>query len=134
MITISINLQTDLTIAWDCWTNPLHIINWNFASADWCCPKATNNLVIGGKFSYTMADKNSEMRFDFSGIYTKIEYLKIINYTTDDNRLVEINFSEKDNLVTIIQKFEHENVHPKDFQKNGWQAILDNFKKYVETI
>ena len=133
MIIIKTSVNAPLKKAWEYWTQPQHIINWNFASDDWHCPKAENNLNIGKEFSYTMATKNGEMSFDFQGIYTNINEFTLIEYEISDGRKVIISFKEIENNVEITESFEPENIHPEELQQQGWQAILDNFKKYVES-
>jgi uncharacterized protein YndB with AHSA1/START domain len=133
MIIVKTSVNAPLKKAWEYWTQPQHIINWNFASDDWHCPKAENNLNIGKEFSYTMATKNGEMSFDFQGIYTNINEFTLIEYEISDGRKVIISFKEIENNVEITESFEPENIHPEELQQQGWQAILDNFKKYVES-
>ncbi len=133
MIIVKTSIKSSLEKVWEYWTQPQHIMNWNFASDEWHCPKAENNLNVGEKFSYTMAAKNGEMSFDFQGIYTKINDFSQIEYEISDGRKVIITFEELENEVEITESFDPENIHPEEFQQQGWQAILDNFKKYIET-
>jgi uncharacterized protein YndB with AHSA1/START domain len=133
MITVKTTINASLEKVWDFWTKPEHVINWNFASDDWHCPKAENNLKIGEKFCYTMAAKNGEMSFDFEGEYTEIETHKLIKYKLEDDRRIIIQFEQNQDLVTIIESFDPENENSLELQQNGWQAILDNFKKYIES-
>ena len=133
MIIVKTSVKASQKKAWEYWTQPQHITNWNFASDDWHCPKAENNLNIGKEFSYTMAAKNGEMSFDFQGIYTNINEFTLIEYEISDGRKVIISFKEIENEVEITESFEPENIHPEELQQQGWQAILDNFKKYVES-
>ena len=72
MIQVETQIQTSLEIVWDCFTNPKHIVHWNFASPDWHCPKATNDLIEGGEFHYTMAAKDGSFEFDFWGTFQQI--------------------------------------------------------------
>lgn len=132
-ITIQAVVNAPIEIVWDLWVQPEHIVRWNAASDDWHTPKATNNLKVGGKFSSTMAAKDGSMSFDFEGTYTSVKENKHIAYTLADGRTVEVFFTEdEDENTKIVETFEPEGVHPADFQKQGWQAILNNFKKYVE--
>lgn len=133
MIIVKTSIKSSLEKVWEYWTQPQHIMNWNFASDEWHCPKAENNLNVGEKFSYTMAAKNGEMSFDFQGIYTNINDFSQIEYEISDGRKVIITFEELENEVEITESFDPENIHPEEFQQQGWQAILDNFKKYIET-
>ncbi len=134
-ITIEVTVKSSVEKVWGYWTEPQHITNWNYASDDWCCPKAVNNLVVGGRFSYTMAAVDGTNSFDFSGVYTQIERLKKINYKLDDNRQVQIIFEKNSESTTkIIENFEIESENSEKLQRDGWQAILNNFKKYSESL
>lgn len=132
MITVKTAVTTSIEKAWDFWTNPKHITKWNNASDDWHCPKATNDIKTGGKFNFTMAAKDNSMRFDFEGTYTNIIEFKLIEYTIVDGRKVKISFEETQNGIEIIESFEPETMNPEDLQRQGWQSIIDNFKKYAE--
>jgi uncharacterized protein YndB with AHSA1/START domain len=133
MITVKTSVKASLEKAWDYWTKPEHVMNWNFASNDWHCPKAENNLKVGEKFSYTMAAKNGEMSFDFEGEYTEIETHKLIKYKLEDDRKIIVQFEQNQDNVTITESFDPENENSLELQQNGWQAILDNYKKYIES-
>jgi uncharacterized protein YndB with AHSA1/START domain len=120
--------------------NPAHITGWNFASDDWECPQASSNLEEGGTFSYTMAAKDGSASFDFTGTYTNVVLNELIEYDMDKApneeipRHVKIEFIETSSGVKIIETFDTENENPIEMQRGGWQAILENFKKYVEKI
>lgn len=131
-ITVRTSTKESLEKAWDYFTKPEHIVNWCFASDDWHCPKATNDLKTGGTFSTTMASKDGAMSFDFGGTYSEVIPLKKYTYTIEDGRKVTLKFNVIDNTVIITENFEPENSNPLDMQRDGWQAILDNYKKYLE--
>lgn len=134
MITVSTVIKNK-TVAqvWDYFTNPKHVIHWNFASDDWHCPKAENELEVGKSFTYTMAAKNGEMSFDFTGIYTEIEHLSKISYVLADERKIFITFTETENGIEVVEKFDPETENSEELQQTGWQMILNNFKKYIES-
>lgn len=132
MIQIQTEIQAGLQEVWNCFTQPEHIVNWNFASDDWHCPKATNDLRADGKFSYSMASKDGQYSFDFLGTYKQVDPMKLINYILDDGREVVVRFETRDGYVLIIEEFEPESQNPIEMQQQGWQAILDNFKHYTE--
>ena len=125
-------INAPLSKVWNYWTNEAHIANWNFASSDWHCPTATNNLVVGGEFHYTMASKDNAMNFDFWGTYKKVEFEKQIEIVLGDNRQMRVTFDIADNGILVTEYFEPEQQNPVEMQQAGWQMILDNFKKYVE--
>ena len=135
MKTIEISTVVDSSIekAWTYWTEPEHIQNWTFASPDWHCPKAESELKEGGRFSSRMEAKDGSMGFDFGGNYTKIVPNSTLEYTLDDGREVTIKFSEDNGKTKIVETFEPENQNPLNLQRQGWQAILNNFKIYVES-
>lgn len=132
MITVTVNIDAPIEKVWNYFTQAEHIINWNFASSDWHCPKAENDLTVNGLFKYTMAAKDGSFSFDFWGNYTQIENHKTIAYTMGDGRKAILHFLENDNKTEIIEMFEAETQNPEEMQQVGWQAILNNFKNYVE--
>lgn len=133
-ITIETTVNSDIDTVWNIWTAPEHIKHWNNASPDWHTPKAENDLRKGGKFSSRMEAKDGSLGFDFGGTYNEVVPNKRIKYTLEDGRKVDIAFAKANNRVTITEIFEPESQNPVDMQQQGWQAILNNFKKYVESI
>ncbi|OOQ61558.1 SRPBCC family protein [Mucilaginibacter pedocola] len=134
-ITIEAVINAPVEIVWDLWVQPEHIVKWNAASDDWHTTKATNDPKTGGKFSSTMAAKDGSMSFDFEGVYSLVKEYKHIAYAMPDGRKVEVTFTsgeEDDETTKVVETFDPEGTHPPEFQKQGWQAILNNFKKYVE--
>lgn len=134
VITVETILKAPLLKVWDCWNNPQHIVHWAFASDDWEAPHAENDLRVDGKFKTTMAAKDKSQSFDFTGRYTTVKEHELIEYTADDGRHVKVEFNEVPEGINLIETFEPENENSEEKQKSGWQAILDNFKKYVESI
>jgi uncharacterized protein YndB with AHSA1/START domain len=134
MLTVKCMVDASIEEVWKFWTTPEHITQWNKASEDWYTPYAENDLRVGGKFKFTMASKDGTMSFDFEGEYTKVENHSLIEYKLGDDRKIDIYFISLDNEVEIIESFDPENVNSEEMQRQGWQAILDNFKKYVEGL
>ena len=132
MITVSVNISATLEKVWDFWTNPKHIVNWYFASPDWHCPKAENNLQLGKSFNYRMEAKDGSFGFDFEGEYTKIIDYQLIEYILGDDRIVITTFEKQENSIKITQKFDPETENTLELQQQGWQMILENFKKSVQ--
>ena len=132
MITINAIVNAPIEKVWDYWTTPAHIMQWNNASDDWHTPAAENDLRVEGKFSSTMAAKDGSFSFDFGGTYTAVEKHKLIEYVLDDGRKVEIQFSSNGVETSITESFDPETQNPHEMQQAGWQAILNNFKKYTE--
>jgi len=131
-ITVEAIIKAPVEKVWKFWTGPEHITQWCNASNDWHAPYADNDLRVGGKFKTTMAARDGSVSFDFEGVYTSIIEHKIIEYAMTDGRKVEVIFSGKGNETKITETFDAENIHPHEVQRGGWQAILDNFKKYTE--
>ncbi len=132
IIQIETIILAPVEVAWHYFNDPEHIVHWNNASPDWHTPHAENNLQVGGNFSYTMAAKDGSFSFDFWGTYDVIEENKLIKYTLGDSRKVTVEFVSVEDDSKIIETFESEKENSIELQKNGWQAILNNFKKYVE--
>jgi len=131
-ITVETEVNAGIKKVWDYWTNPLHIVHWNFASDDWHCPSAENDPRVGGSFKYNMASRDGKFSFDFEGIYNEIETEKMIAYELGDGRRVTILFTDLGNKSKIVETFDPENTNPMEMQRGGWQSILDNFRKYTE--
>lgn len=131
-ITVQTTIQAPMEKIWEYWTNPEHVMQWNAASDDWHTPNGTNDLRVGGQFSFHMEAKDQSAGFDFGGTYTDIEHQAKIAYKMEDGREVTITFEQKGDTTTITETFDAENENSPEIQGQGWQAILDNFKKYVE--
>jgi uncharacterized protein YndB with AHSA1/START domain len=131
-ITIASTVAAKPDKVWQCWTDPKHITQWNFASDDWCCPSANNDLKAGGKYRARMEAKDGSFGFDFEAIYDEIDEFKKIVYTMTDGRKVVTLFEDERDSTTVTTTFDAEDQNSIDMQRDGWQAILDNFKKYVE--
>lgn len=132
------NISVETTIGapvdqvWKCWITPEDIVQWNNASDDWYTPKADNDLKEGGEFVFKMESRDGSFSFDFSGTYQKIEDKKLLEYALIDGRKVSVAFEESDSKTKVTETFEPEEDNSVETQQEGWQAILDNFKKYVE--
>jgi uncharacterized protein YndB with AHSA1/START domain len=132
-VTVEANIHAPIERVWEMWTKPEHIIKWNNASDGWHSPKAENDLREGGKFMCRMEAKDGSAGFDFAGTYDEVAGEDFISYTMDDGRKVEVSFEDEGNGKThITETFETEDQNPVEMQREGWQAILNNFKKYVE--
>jgi uncharacterized protein YndB with AHSA1/START domain len=132
-ITVETAVKAPVEKVWKIWTAPNHITKWSHAMDDWHTPFAENDLRVGGKFLSRMEAKDGSVGFDFGGIYDQVKTNELIEYTLGDGRKVVINFTVKGNETRVVITFDAENTNPIEMQRNGWQAILNNFKKYVET-
>ena len=133
-ITVQTTVESPVEKVWNSWTKPEHITQWNNASDDWHTPKASNDLRVGGKFSATMAARDGSASFDFEGIYSNVKPNQRIEYAMSDGRTVKVEFEASGNKTRVTETFDAENENPVEMQRGGWQAILDNFKKYTEKL
>jgi uncharacterized protein YndB with AHSA1/START domain len=133
-VTIKTSVNATLEMVWASWTLPQHITHWNFASSDWHCPSSTIDLKIGGRFSSRMEAKDGSFGFDFWGIYDEIVPRSLLSITLGDGRKMEVRFTQNENNVLVTESFETEDQNTTDRQREGWQAILDNYKSYTETL
>ena len=132
-ITVATTINAPVEKVWDAWTLPQHILQWNNASEDWHTRKAENDLRVGGSFVSRMEAKDDSFGFDFGGTYDEVKQHEVIAYTLGDGRKVRIEFKENEGSTTVTETFDAESTHPVDVQQQGWQAIMDNFKSYVES-
>lgn len=132
-ITVEATVQVPVEKAWKIWTTPEDITKWNNASEDWHTPKAENDLRAGGKFIYRMEAKDGSFAFDFAGIYDEVKQNERLVYSIEDGRKVSVSFLGNGNETIVTEIFEAENTNSIELQQAGWQAILNNFKKYAET-
>jgi uncharacterized protein YndB with AHSA1/START domain len=133
-ITIKAMINVPIEKIWRDWTETEHIKRWNYASEDWHTPHAENDLRVGGRFLQRMEAKDGSFGFDLTGTYDEIKLYEVIAYTLDDGRKVKITFNSEDDKIFIIVTFEAESSNSLEMQQNGWQAILDNFKKYTQSL
>lgn len=131
-ITIETAVKAPLQRVWDAWNDPEDIKRWNAASDDWHTPSSTVDLREGGKFSARMEAKDGSMGFDFEGTYTRVVPGKRIEFRIGDGREVSIEFHEQRGQVLVRETFDAETENPPEMQRQGWQAILDRFARYVE--
>ncbi len=132
-LTVEVIVNAEVAKAWDFFTLPEHVKQWNFAAPEWHCPQAENDLQVGGKFIYRMEAKDGSFGFDFCGVYDVVDTHRYIKYTLEDNRVVEITFSAEGDGTKVTEVFEAEKVNPIELQQQGWQLILNNYKAIVDS-
>jgi uncharacterized protein YndB with AHSA1/START domain len=132
-LTVETTVNAPIQKVWDYWTKPEHITKWNAASDDWHTPWAENELKIGGKFKARMEARDGSFGFDFEGTYNDVQDQKYLEYTIADGRKVQVSFSSLAEATKVVETFEAEDTHSIEMQKEGWQAIMNNFKKYAES-
>lgn len=133
-ITIEATVSADLQKAWESYTQENHIVNWNFASDDWHCPSAENDLKTGGKYKARMEAKDGSFGFDFEATYDEVVPMSKIVYTIADGRQCTITFENHGGQTLVRTVFEAESINPPELQKQGWQMILNNYKSYTESL
>lgn len=131
-ITVEAIIKADKNKVWDYYTNPTHIVNWNFADPSWHCPRATNDMKVGGIYNARMEAKDGSFGFDFGAVYTEIHDGESFVYEFG-GRQASVVFNEQDGQTKVAVTFDPETQNPAEMQQQGWQAILNNFKNYTET-
>jgi len=134
IIKIEALIHAEINLVWDCYTQPSHITEWNFASDDWHCPMAKNDLRVGGKYHVRMEAKDGSFGFDLEATYDSIDPGNSFTYTMSDGRPVQLVMHENGNSTEVTITFEAENQNPVELQREGWQAILNNYKRYTESL
>ncbi len=132
-VTVETIINAPVEKVWDLWTEPRHIVHWNSPSVDWHTTYAENDLKVGGKFLSRMEARDRSSGFDFNGYYNSIELYRFIEYTIADGRRVRVTFEMKGTGTRVAEIFETESSNPVEVQQDGWQSILDNFKRYAES-
>jgi uncharacterized protein YndB with AHSA1/START domain len=132
-ITVETVVRAPVQKAWQFFTEPEHMLHWNNASDDWHTTKATNDVRVGGIFSYRMESLDGKQGFDLTGVYDEVIPHNTLAYTMGDGRKVHVVFTEEGDVVRVTETFDPEAVNSVEIQRGGWQAILDTFKKYIES-
>lgn len=132
-ITIEAKAKAPLTKVWAAWNTPGDIIQWNTPDPSWHTPSSEVDLRAGGKFKNRMEARDGSFGFDFEGIYDTVDPYKEITYTLGDGRKATTLFTEQNDKTHIETTFDAETENEPEFQKQGWQAILNNFVSYVES-
>lgn len=133
-ITVSATVKAPKNKTWTYYTESEHVVNWNFASDEWHCPKAVNDLSVGGDFLITMAARDGSMSFDLEGTYDEVDSPDHIAYTLANGRQVTVDFSESEDGTAVAVKFEPEEDNSPEQQREGWQSILNNFRRYAHKM
>jgi uncharacterized protein YndB with AHSA1/START domain len=133
-VTIRSTVQAPIESVWHAYTSPEHVTRWNFASEDWHCPRAEIDLIVGGRHWARMEAKDRSFGFDFEGVYEEIKPQEMISLVLGDGRKVRTTFADIEGATIVETVFEAESENPIEMQRDGWQAILDNFKARAESI
>lgn len=130
-ITVQAIVEANAKKVWDYYNNPNHITNWNFADPSWHCPKAENDMKVGGTYKARMEAKDGSFGFDFEAIYTDIKEGQEFTYEFG-GRTATVQFENDGNKTIVTVSFDPETENSIEMQKGGWQAILNSFKSYTE--
>lgn len=131
-ITVETVVNAPLTTVWDAWNSPADIQQWNSAHESWHTTHSTVDLREGGTFTARMEARDGSEGFDFGGTYTRVVPQKSIEYRMSDGREVQVDFEERAGGVVVTETFDAETQNPPEMQREGWQSILDNFRRHVE--
>jgi uncharacterized protein YndB with AHSA1/START domain len=132
-ITVEVLIHSSIENVWHHLLSPDSITQWNAASADWHTPRATVDLRVGGKFLSRMEARDGSMGFDFIGTFTRVDPMHGYDYSMEDGRTVTVSVTKTPEGIQVKEIFQAENQNAPELQRAGWQAILDNFKKFVES-
>jgi len=133
-ITVEASASAPVGRVWACFTDPTHIVGWNFASEDWCCPTAQNDVRVGGKFVWRMEARDGSMGFDLEGTYTRVEAPRLLAWELADGRAVQLELVAEGARTRLVEQFEPENIHSRALQTQGWHAILTRFAAYCDAL
>lgn len=132
-IMVTAHVDAPLSRTWALWTDPEAVCQWNAASDDWHTPRAENDLRVGGTFSFRMEAKDGSQGFDLEGTYTEVLPQAALAYVLEDGRKVSVRFEAEGAGTRVTEVFDPEGTYPPEFQRAGWQAILDNFARFAAT-
>jgi uncharacterized protein YndB with AHSA1/START domain len=133
-IKVETSVRAPLADVWRAWNTPADIRKWNSAQDDWHTTSSSVDLREGGKFQARMEAKDGSTGFDFEGTYTRVVPKELIEYRMSDGREVRVEFAERGGAVAVKETFDAESENSPELQRSGWQAILDNFRRHVETL
>jgi uncharacterized protein YndB with AHSA1/START domain len=134
MIEVTVLTSASRSAAWHAFTDPTHVVNWNFAGDDWCCPSCTNDVRVGGTWTSRMEARDGSFGFDFASTYTEVVEGEKIHLLMADGRRWEVEFSDEGTGTRITERFDPEAENPEDMQRTGWQMILDRFAAYASGL
>ena len=132
-ITIVSEIAAPVERVWEAYTRPEAVTQWNFASNDWCCTRAEADLKVGGKYCARMEAKDGSFGFNFEGVYEQVELHKAITLLMTDGRKARTTFEINGKMTKVSTAFDAEDQNSIEMQRDGWQAILNNFKRYCES-
>lgn len=131
-ITVETVVNARVGQVWAAWNSPEDIVQWNTAHEDWHTTRSTVDLRVGGTFLSRMEAKDGSMGFDFEGTYTHVTPHQRIEYRMSDGREVTVEFIDHAEGVLVRNTFDAETENSPELQHQGWQAILDSFRRHVE--
>ncbi len=135
MIEVSTAVSAAPHTAWRAFTEPEHVVNWNFASDDWCCPKASNDVRVGGTLNSRMEARDGSFGFDFESTYTAVDPGQHLALAMSAGRRWTVDFRDRgDGTCLVTERFDPESENSHEMQRMGWQMILDRFAAYASSL
>lgn len=131
--TTEITIHAPIETVWEYFTDTKHIAEWSNGSPDWETTAIKNDLVSGGEFLSRMSAKDGSQSFDFGGVYDEVVPHEKIAYTMGDGRTATTTFEQLGESVRVAQVVDAEQENPIEMQKGGWQNMLDNLKRVIES-
>jgi uncharacterized protein YndB with AHSA1/START domain len=132
-ITTEALIDVPIETVWRAFNDSTEIVRWD-ASAEWHTTWASNDLELGGLLKLRIESKHDGSGFDFVATYIRIEPMRVIEWQTDDDRNVHIEFVETEAGVIVRQIFDAEPIPSVDEQRQDWQGVLDNFARHVTAL
>lgn len=132
MLQVMTTVAFDIETVWHKWNDPHHIRHWYFASDDWYVTHVRNHLEAGGELVIGMAARDGSVAFDFKGVYDEVVEFDRLSMTLDDGRIIQIQFVDDGDNIMIKERFEPDEETAPELQQEGWQNIIDSFKRYCE--
>lgn len=133
-ITVSAEIYAEIDTVWQAYNDPTHIKKWNAASDAWYCSHSESVFREWWGFTHTMASKDGSMQFDLEWTYTKIVENELVAYHLNDERKVEVVFKDDGSITEMSISFEPERENDNKVQQQWWNAILNNFAQYAESL
>ncbi|MBV2143803.1 SRPBCC domain-containing protein [Falsochrobactrum sp. TDYN1] len=130
-IAIEAHVPAEPEAAWSAYTDPDAITQWNFATPEWCCPRAEVDLRPGGRHMARMEARDGSIGFDFEGTYEEVDAPCTLVLKLDDGRMSRTTFEAEGDGTRVRTVFDPEASNPAEMQRSGWQAILDNYAGYL---
>lgn len=129
-ITTQALINAPIEAVWRAFNDPADILMWDM-SEGWRTTWVSNNLTVDGRLELRIESRHGGEGFDFGATYTNIQPMRVIEWRTDEDRHVRVEFRQTDAGIVVHQTFEAEPAPSVDEQRQDWQAVLDSFSRHV---